>query len=75
MSTLTEEFRALVAKEKDFNMKCEAEFDVQYPTMFLNLDFINGNNYIVITDKLFIFNYWCNILKFTISLTIFFEPN
>ena len=47
MSKLTEEFRALVAKEKDFNMKCEAEFDVQYPTMFLNLDFINGNNYII----------------------------
>ena len=50
MSTLTEEFRALVAKEKDFNMKCEAEFDVQYPTMFLNLDFINGQR-IHVDDK------------------------
>lgn len=50
MSTLTEEFRALVAKEKDFNMKCEAEFDVQYPTLFLNLDYINGQR-IHVDDK------------------------
>ena len=48
--SLTSEFRKLVAKEKDFNMKCEAEFDIQYPTMFLNLDFINGQR-IHVDDK------------------------
>lgn len=48
--TLTSEFRELVSKEKDFNMKCEAEFDVQYPTMFLNLDYLNGQR-IHVDDK------------------------
>ena len=48
--SLTSEFRELVSKEKDFNMKCEAEFDVQYPTMFLNIDFLNGQR-IHVYDK------------------------
>lgn len=48
--TLTSRFRELVSKDKDFNMKCEAEFDVQYPSMFLNLDYLNGQK-IHVDDK------------------------
>ena len=35
-------FRAQTKDMKEYGMKSEAEFDVQYPTGFLNLDYING---------------------------------
>lgn len=44
---LINEFRDRMSKEKDYGMKCEAEFDVQYPTGFLNLDFLNGQRIFV----------------------------
>lgn len=42
-SLLADKFRETVAKSKDFRMSSEAEFDVQYPTGFLNFDFMNGS--------------------------------
>lgn len=48
---LIEIFRETVAKDKDYNMKCEAEFDVLYPTGFLNLDFLNGQRIFVQDSK------------------------
>lgn len=42
MEDMLTEFRSRVSKTKDFNMMCESKYDVQYPTGFLNLDFING---------------------------------
>lgn len=41
-SLLSARFRQEVSKHKDFRMKNEAEFDVGYPTGFLNFDFMNG---------------------------------
>ena len=43
MSLLAAKFREMVAKNKDTRMSSEAEFDVQYPTGFLNFDFLNGS--------------------------------
>ena len=40
--TLTERFRDKVSKLKDYKMKQEAQITVQYPTGFLNFDFMNG---------------------------------
>lgn len=34
--------REEVMKTKDYSMQVEAEFEVQYPTGFLNLDYLNG---------------------------------
>lgn len=42
-SLLATQFRKCMAKNKDFRMSSEAEFDVQYPTGFLNFDFLNGS--------------------------------
>ena len=42
MSLLAEQFRAAVAKDKDYRMRDEAQADVGYPTGFLNFDFMNG---------------------------------
>ena len=42
MSLLADRFRESVSKMKDHRMKSEAEFDVGYPTGFLNFDFKNG---------------------------------
>lgn len=42
VSILSAAFRQSVAKHKDFRMKNESEFDVAYPTGFLNFDFTNG---------------------------------
>ena len=39
---LATRFRESVAKLKDYRMKSEAEFNVGYPTGFLNFDFRNG---------------------------------
>lgn len=39
---LSTAFRQHVSKHKDFRMKNESEFDVGYPTGFLNFDFTNG---------------------------------
>jgi len=41
-TTLVDKFRDAVAKTKDFKMKQEAQVTVQYPTGFLNFDFMNG---------------------------------
>ena len=41
-SLLAKRFRETVAKSKDYRMKNEAEFDVGYPTGFVNFDFRNG---------------------------------
>jgi len=41
-SFLMDEFRVTAKKDKDYEMSQEAEFDVLYPTGFLNLDFLNG---------------------------------
>lgn len=35
-------FRAQTKGMKEYGMRSEAEFDVQYPTGFLNVDYING---------------------------------
>ena len=42
MALLAERFRQKVSKSKDYRMKSEAEFEVGYPTGFLNFDFKNG---------------------------------
>jgi len=42
MSLLSSIFREKVSKHKDFRMRNESEFDVGYPSGFLNFDFING---------------------------------
>ena len=42
MSLLAERFREKVSKLKDHRMKSESEFEVGYPTGFLNFDFKNG---------------------------------
>ncbi len=41
-TTLAEKFRDKVSKLKDYKMKQEAQVTVQYPTGFLNFDFMNG---------------------------------
>ena len=41
-SLLSSKFREQVSKLKDFRMKNESEFNVGYPTGFLNFDFKNG---------------------------------
>ena len=41
-SLLASRFREEISKHKDFRMKNESEFDVGYPTGFLNFDFQNG---------------------------------
>lgn len=41
-SLLIERFRDTMAKSKDLRLKSEAEFNVAYPTGFLNFDFKNG---------------------------------
>lgn len=41
-SILINEFNKAISKSKDFRMKAEAEFSVQYPTGFLAFDFMNG---------------------------------
>ena len=43
MSIILERFRETLSKMKDYNIKREAEFEIQYPTGFLNFDFMNGN--------------------------------
>ena len=40
--TLMEEFRDIMNKEKDYSLKQEAQFDVQYPTGFPSLDYLIG---------------------------------
>lgn len=42
MSILADRFRQIVSKSKDVRMKQEADFNVSYPTGFLNFDFRNG---------------------------------
>ena len=42
MTLLASRFRDSVSKMKDYRMKSEAEFEVGYPTGFLNFDFKNG---------------------------------
>ena len=42
MPTAAELFRQKVAGSKDPRMKSEGEFNVQYPSGFLTLDFANG---------------------------------
>lgn len=42
MALLAERFREKMSKSKDYRMKNEAEFEVGYPTGFLNFDFKNG---------------------------------
>lgn len=41
-SLLIERFRETMSKSKDLRLKSEAEFNVAYPTGFLNFDFKNG---------------------------------
>lgn len=41
-TSLVDKFRDAVAKTKDFKMKQEAQVTIQYPTGFLNFDFMNG---------------------------------
>lgn len=41
-SILVKQFREAASKMKDSNMSREGEFDVCYPTGFLNFDFLNG---------------------------------
>ena len=41
-NSLINSFRETMSKDKDYEMRNEAEFDVQYPTGFLNIDFMNG---------------------------------
>jgi energy-coupling factor transporter ATP-binding protein EcfA2 len=48
--TLMEDIRATLAKEKDFAVKQEAVFDVQYPTGFPVLDYTIGQRVHVIDD-------------------------
>jgi RecA/RadA recombinase len=43
MSLLAENFRRMVEKDKDPNMKIEAKCGVGYSTGFLNFDFMNGS--------------------------------
>ena len=40
-NSLINSFRETMSKDKDYEMRNEAEFDVQYPTGFLNIDFMN----------------------------------
>lgn len=40
--SLMADFRALMAKDKDYNMRQEADMDVQYPTGYLPLDYLIG---------------------------------
>ena len=40
--SLYDEVSEAFGKTKDFSMINDAEFDVQYPTGFLSLDFLNG---------------------------------
>lgn len=42
MGILADQFRASVAKHKDYRMKEESAPSVAYPTGFLNFDFMNG---------------------------------
>lgn len=42
MSFLSEKFREIVSKSKDYKMKVETEPNVSYPTGFLSFDFLNG---------------------------------
>ena len=42
MGLLSAQFRATVAKDKDFRMRNEAQGDVGYPSGHLNFDFMNG---------------------------------
>lgn len=41
-SILIDKFNQIISKSKDYKMKAEAEFSVQYPTGFLSFDFMNG---------------------------------
>ena len=50
-SFVASKFRETVSKSKDIRMSSEAEFDVQYPTGFLNFDFINGSKVRVRSDN------------------------
>jgi energy-coupling factor transporter ATP-binding protein EcfA2 len=43
MSLLAENFRRIVAKDKDPGMRVEAKCGVGFPTGFLNFDFMNGS--------------------------------
>lgn len=43
MSIILNRFRENLSKMKDYNIKQEASFEIQYPTGFLNFDFMNGN--------------------------------
>lgn len=45
--TLANEFRELVAKDKDVRLKSEATYDVQYPTGFMDLDYNLGQKIVV----------------------------
>lgn len=44
---LIEELREVTSSSKIYSLRNEAEFDVQYPTGFLNLDYQNGQKIIV----------------------------
>ena len=57
MGILAEQFRASVAKHKDYRMKEESAPSVAYPTGFLNFDFMNGT-VVHVNNKDKNFNYY-----------------
>lgn len=69
---LTEMFRNEVQNCKEYGMKMEAEFDVQYSTGFLNLDYLNGQSiHVIDTDRNIEYDYdSIGILDGSINLVI-----
>lgn len=57
MGILADQFRASVAKHKDYRMKEESAPSVAYPTGFLNFDFMNGT-VVHVNNKDKNFNYY-----------------
>lgn len=49
-NNICQQFREIMKAEKDFGMKSESEYDVQYPTGFLNIDYMNGQRIFVRLD-------------------------
>ncbi len=56
--SLADRFRDTVSKMKDYKMKQEAQVTVQYPTGFLNFDFMNGSIVNIKTEDNTLTNYY-----------------